>query len=380
MSRQRESPEMATISWRFLLRVVVKTLLLFAVCNLLFAAFVEPEDYGRISLYNHLWPGRKRLPYGENVVDSYNLSLNNIPALFASHELAQPKTDDEFRVLLLGDSSVWGWLLPNDQTLAAHLNHLDLQSEDGRTLIFYNVGYPVLSLSKDLLLLDEAMNYEPDLILWLVTLDSFVPEQQLNHPLLWHNAPRTRSLIQAYELPLDAGDERFVQPTFWQRTIVGQRQMLANWLRLQQLGAAWLATGVDQAIPEEFELRESDFLLTTNWQLHPTPITLTEADLTFQMLAAGVERAGEVPVFVVNEPIFISDGISSNFRYNAWYPHWAYDQYRILLAETAVTQNWHYIDLWDIISGTEFTDSPVHLTGAGNERLAAELVPFIGQP
>jgi hypothetical protein len=51
-----------------------------------------------------------------------------------------------------------------------------------------------------------------------------------------------------------------------------------------------------------------------------------------------------------------------------------------LLAETAVAQNWHYIDLWDFIPGSDFTDSPVHLTGLGNEQLAAELVPFIGQP
>jgi hypothetical protein len=155
-------------------------------------------------------------------------------------------------------------------------------------MVFYNLGYPVLSLSKDLLLLDEAMNYEPDLILWLVTLDSFVPQQQLNHPLLWHNAPRTRALIQAYDLPLDVADDRFVQPTFWQRTIVGQRQMLANWLRLQQLGAAWLATGVDQIIPDEFELRETDFVLTTNWQQYSSPTTLTEADLYLQIVTAGV--------------------------------------------------------------------------------------------
>jgi hypothetical protein len=156
---------------------------------------------------------------------------------------------------------------------------------DGRSLTFYNLGYPILSLSKDLLLLDEALAYQPDLIVWLVTLDSFAPAQQLNHPLLWHNAPRTRELIQTYQLPLDGADGRFVTPTFWQRTLVGQRQALANWLRLQQLGAAWQATGVDQAIPPEYTPRATDLDADESWQGFETAVPLTAADLAFPMLA-----------------------------------------------------------------------------------------------
>jgi lysophospholipase L1-like esterase len=375
--KQSSQPATRPITWRFLLRVLLKTALLFAACNLIFAVAVTPESYGRLSLYNHLWPGRERLPYGENPVESYNLSLNNVPAMFASHRLAQPKTEGEFRVLLLGDSAVWGWLLPNEDTLAGQLNQLGLHSADGRFLVFYNLGYPILSLSKDLLLLDEAMATQPDLILWLVTLDSFAPAQQLNHPLLWHNAPRTRALIQAHQLPLDAADGRFITPTFWQRTLVGQRQELANWLRLQQLGAAWQATGIDQAIPAEYALRASDFEMDESWQQYITATRLTEADLLFSLLADGAEIAGDVPLYIVNEPIFISDGQNSDLRYNAWYPRWAYDQYRDLLAETAVAHQWPYLDLWNLVPGSEFTDSPVHLTAAGNQMLAAELAVWL---
>ncbi len=365
------------ITWDFLLRVLLKTALLFAACNLMFALVMTPESYGRLSLYNHLWPGRERLPYGENPTESYNLSLNNVPALFASHRLAQPKAEDEFRVLLLGDSAVWGWLLPNEETLVAQLNRLNLHSADGRSLEFYNLGYPILSLSKDLLLLDEAMAYQPDLILWLVTLDSFALGQQLNHPLLWHNAPRTRSLIQTYHLSLDEADGRFVVPTFWQRTLAGQRQELANWLRLQQLGAAWRATGVDQAIPAAYTPRASDFAPDESWQQYTASTTLPEEDLLFSLLAAGRAMTGEVSLYIVNEPIFISDGQNSDLRYNAWYPRWAYDQYRDLLAETAENHQWHYLDLWNVVPGSEFTDSPVHLTAVGNQLLAAELAPWL---
>ncbi len=366
-----------TYTWRFLLRVLLKTALLFVAINLLFATAATPESYGRLSLYNRLWPGRDRLPYGENPAESYNLSLNNLPAMLASHRLAQPKAADEFRVLLLGDSAVWGWLLPNEDTLAGQLNQMNLRRADGRSLTFYNLGYPILSLSKDLLLLDEALAYQPDLIVWLVTLDSLAPAQQLNHPLLWHNAPRTRELIQTFQLPLDAADGRFVTPTFWQQTLVGQRQALANWLRLQQLGAAWQATGVDQFIPAEFTPRATDFEVDESWQEIATAVPLTAADLAFPMLAAGVQMAGDVPVLIVNEPIFVSDGQNSDLRYNAWYPRWAYDQYRELLAETAAAHHWTYLDLWHLVPGEQFTDSPVHLTAVGNQLLANELADSI---
>ena len=39
------------------------------------------------------------------------VTTNNIPAMFASHIISQPKADDEFHVILIGDSATWGWLL-----------------------------------------------------------------------------------------------------------------------------------------------------------------------------------------------------------------------------------------------------------------------------
>src|ERR1043165_6353201 len=105
-------------TWRFVRNVVIKGLLLFALVNLLFALINPLPLLGRISAYNVLVPGRDRLPYGENPDQSYNLSLLNLDAMFASHIIAgTPKAADEYRVLLVGDSSVWGVLLNPEQTL-----------------------------------------------------------------------------------------------------------------------------------------------------------------------------------------------------------------------------------------------------------------------
>jgi hypothetical protein len=235
----------------------------------------------------------------------------------------------------------------------------------------------VLAVTKDLVLLNAAMPYEPDLILWPVTLDSFPIEKQLTHPLLQNNPGRVRPLIAHYNLNLDPDDERFVDPDFWQRTITGRRRELADLLRLQGYGVSWAATGIDQSRPDEITLRRSDFDEDFSWQEFEAPATLRPEDLSIEVLNAGVQMAGEIPVLIVNEPMFISDGENSDLRYNAFYPRWAYDQYRDLLAASAAAQNWHYLDLWDQIPALEFTDTPVHMSPVGTAQFAELLQPAI---
>lgn len=361
----------------FIGRVCLKAILLFALCNLLFAlTFTTPQpDYlGQVSLYNSLFHGRERLPYGENLTTAYNLSLNNIPAMLQSHTLAQPKSPHEFRVILLGDSSTWGWFLPPDETLAAQLNAQNLIAEDGRQMRFYNLGYPIMSLTKDLLLLDAAQAYDPDLFIWLVTLESFPRAKQTFPPLVQANPHRLQPLVDGYALNLTLSQP--ANPPLFERTIWAQRRNLADLLRLQTTGASWSATRLDQDIPTEIPLRRTNFDPDYSWQTHPEPITLTTNDLAFDVLSAGIQHA-QVPVLLVNEPMFISNGRNSDIRYNAFYPRWAYDQYRALLAEQATRQNWHYLDLWDALPPQGFTDTPVHLTPNGTLQLAQKLTPTL---
>ncbi len=357
------------MTWPTIGRIVGKAALLFLLLNLIFAVLNPMEALGRPSLYNHLIPGRQRLPYGEAIADSYNLSLTNIPAMFASHAISRPKADDEFRIIILGDSGVWGWFLENEATLAGQLNAGNYVTDNGQRITAYNLGYPIMSLTKDLLLLDEAMRYEPDFIVWLVTLESFPHEKQLVAPIVQNNAERIRPFITQDALNLDPNDAQFVQLDWFNRTIIGQRRNLANLLRLQTTGFAWAATGIDQAIPPDIPRRKTDLDTSTNWQSFAETDPFTAADLAFDILVAGMARAGEAPVLLVNEPMFISDGQNSNLRYNSFYPIWAYDVYREMLMGTAVTHNWPYLDLWNRIPPAEFTDTPVHLTATGTKQM-----------
>lgn len=358
-------------SWRFVARVILKAAVLFIVLNGLWALIQPLPLLGRLSVYNHLLPGRERLPFGETP-ESYNLSMTQLEAMLNSHVVSGPHDPDEYRIFIIGDSGVWGVLLPPEDTLSGQINALGLKLDDGRTVRAYNLGHPVLSLSKDLLLLDRALAYEPDLVIWVTTLQSFALERQLDAPLVRDNAAAMQALIQRYDLPLritpDADD-------LWGRTFVGQRREIADWVRLQVYGVMWATTGLDQVYPE-YTPRANDFEADPYWLTHEGP-TLTADDLAFAVLQAGQERAGDTPLWLVNAPIFIADGENSALRYNFWYPRWAYDDYRTLYAEQAALYGWQLVDLWDSINPAHFTDSPVHLDAAGSAQMAALLAAQI---
>ena len=360
-------------------RVLLKAAILFVAINLLLSTFNFLPAYGRLTLYNWLLPGRQRLPYGDDPQRAYNFNLFSLEAMFASHQLAGvPKAADEYRVLVIGDSSVWGFLLENEDTLTGALNAAALRAADGRRVVFYNLGHPTISLTKDLMILDLAMAYDPDLVLWPVTLEAFPIKKQTSPPLVQNNAERARALIAEYDLAVDPRHPDFVGEDFWSRTLVGQRRNLADLLRLQLYGFMWAATGIDISIPETFALRATDLEASEEYAGLQPPALPAEA-LAFDVLAAGLRRAGDVPVLIINEPIFVSAGANSEVRYNSFYPRWAYDAYRHLLQTQSQAQGWSYVDLWQAADPQEFTNTPIHLTPQGTLQFAGAVTATLDE-
>jgi len=366
------------VTGHLIIRAAAKGILLFLL--LTFAIPVKPllPILGSISLYNRVVPGRTRLPYSDNPSVAYSLSLSNLEAMFASHEIsARPKQDGEFRVLLIGDSSTWGYLLKPGETLSAYLNATKTTLPDGRLLRSYNLGYPVMSLTKDLLILSRCLDYQPDLVIWLVTLESFPYDKQLFPPLVQQNPDDVHRLIHNGSINLDLADPMFDHPPFLKSTLIGQRRELANMVRLQLYGAMWAATGIDQDIPETVPSPADDLQEDINF--HDLRSPLQAQDLAFDVLRAGVELLDPVPVIIVNEPMFISRGKNSDIRYNFFYPRWAYDSYRQLLAEECNNRNWRCLDFWDFLPETEFTNTAIHMTPMGSKMFAERLAPAILQ-
>lgn len=365
--------EVNSTGYLSLKRVIIKGVLLFLLIDLLFVSLNPLPKLGQISAYNLIFPGRVRLPYGEKPDQAYNLSLFNLQAMFASHELAAgSKPANEYRVLLIGDSSVWGFLLKPENTLSAYINAANLQVEGNRIVHAYNLGYPTLSLTKDLLILSYALRYKPDLIIWLVTLESFPVEKQLDSPIVQNNPSRAGELITKYSLNLDIYDPRFVRGSFLASSLIGQRRALADILRLQFYGVLWAATGIDQYYPASYEPPQENLdKVETFHGLQPPQ--LNPDDISLDILSAGNAMAENLPIIVVNEPIYISHGENSDIRYNFFYPRWAYDQYRLLLAEMCQQKGWQCLDEWNLVPSGEFTNSAIHMTPLGTKMLASQL-------
>jgi hypothetical protein len=366
-------------TWGFFARVLIKGLILFALVNLFFAVVDPLPVLGKMSLYNVVVPGRTRLPYGENPDASYNLNVTNFDALFASHEIAgAKKADDEYRVLFVGDSSVWGVLLDSDKTLSALVNQQHLKLDNGKRVRAFNIGYPDQTLTKDVLLLQYAMQYQPDLVVWLVTLEAMPrDDQQVGSLLVRENAERVQNLVQTYQLTsVNPNNSKLTQRSFIAKTLIGQRRALADLLRNQLYGITSNLSGIDQKYPRFYEPRRENFDTEITWH-GLKQSQLTANDLAFDVLNAGFKIAGNTPVILVNEPIFISAGTNSDLRYNFFYPRWAYDSYRKLLADTANTQHWTYADFWNLVPSHLFTDSAVHFQPEGSELLAARVSDLI---
>jgi hypothetical protein len=303
---------------RFIRNVLLKALLLLLAANAVFVLVRPLAALGRISLYNLLVPGRLRLPYGEHPDSDHNLSLFNLDAMF------------------------------------------------------YNLGYPTMSVTKDLLMMRYALRYRPDLIIWLVTLESLPQEKQFDSPILQHNAAEVRRLIDEYQLHADPADPRLITPTFWDQTIPGQRRALADLVRLQVYGFLWAATGVDQSFPAHNDPPQKD--LDADPSFHGLmPPVLESYALALDVLGAGREMAGGIPMWIVNEPIYISSGRNSDIRYNFFYPRWAYDQYRVLLADWCRDHNVYFLDAWDAVPAADFSNSAIHRTPKGEALMADRL-------
>jgi len=355
-------------------RIFIKGILLFLILNFLFIG-INQLPLGKITFYNLLFPGRERFPFGENPSQSYNLTINNIDAMFSSLKIdKQKKKDDEFRILFVGDSSVWGSLQSNSETLVGQINHLYLKTCNGLNVKAYNLGYPTLSILKDLLVIDKSLSYQPDLIIWLVTLESFPRINQLTTPLLANNPSEAKKIINKYSLG-DSYQNKIIDNNYWDQTLIGQRRNIADLFRLQSYGILWAATGIDQNLTLPFTPAKQDF--ENDDSFHELGQHLfNETELSFDVIEKAVNRI-DVPIILINEPILISNGKNSNIRYDYYYPRWAYDQYRVLLKTQMIKFNVPYYDFYDLVPENLFTNSAIHLNSAGETILTQKVAEII---
>jgi len=351
-------------------RIIIKTILILFIINFGWI-YLSRLPIGDASLYNLVFTGRYRLPFGENPKRSYNLSLYNLDAMFASHEINKKQDDvEDIHVVLIGDSSIWGFLQKPENTISGLLNKRFV-GED-KKVNFHNLGFPSISILKDLMIVDRALEYDPDLILWFITLEALPKEKQLEIPIIKNNTEIVNSIIEKYELSeITLIEEKLIDNTLW-----NQRRNISDLLNLQLFGILWDATGIDQEYPETYNPAQRDFTEPIEQYYSINPDDKLEDFLALEIIENGIEKNKGIDFILINEPILISEGVNSSVQYNYYYPRWAYDQYRLIMKEFTRKNNFKYYDLWDLIPESEFTNSAIHFT-EGAEKILADKITLV---
>ena len=350
-------------------RIVIKALIILLCFNFAYP-LIQKIPFQNITLYNHLVQGRERLPFGETPQLSYNLTMNDMDAMLLSHEISKQSVDDSIKIVIGGDSSVWGTLLENEDTISAKLEQRIAREGSGLgdNIRVFNLGYPTTAILKDLAFLDASLVYEPDVIIWFVTLNSLVHDAYRDAPILLNNPDKTNALITKYDLATPF----LPQKTYMETTFFNQRRDIHDRIQLQLFAPMWAATGIDQYYPQDYQAAARDLEADDSYadikdhELH-------EQDLDLEVITAFIENNPSIDVIVVNEPILISEGDNSDIRYNFYYPRWVYDQYRTLMATTFEEKGIKYIDLWDSVPEEYFTNSAIHYNAQGVDILIDDL-------
>jgi hypothetical protein len=354
-------------------RIFAKAVILFVIVNLVFAIVDLPVQ--RLTVYNSIVPGRVRLPFGDGE-GTYNLMVDDLDIMFASHEISRPKADNEFRVVIIGDSSVWGDGVSARESLSVQWNGYGY-SCGNRKLKFYNLGYPHPSVVKDLMIMQKAMDYQPDMIVWYMTLNTLT--RRRFNPFLEANQSTAVNLMDAYGLTYDPKDIKTsnVVTAFYEKTLIGRRSELARLIKLQALGMIWSISGNDTSayLPQNPDLSQ-DVAREQQYKLMTTESELQDA-MELDALTVGHEIADSLPVLIVNEPIFIAAGMNSHIRYNEVYPRWAYDYYRKSMESEAQGNQWQYLDLWDAVPTQYFIDTAMHISPEGQRLLIEKINPVL---
>lgn len=363
-------------SWAEFAGALVKAVVLVAFINvfLLLLGINPVRQLIQLNTYGLFDDGRQRLVYPS---DLQNGQLP-VGAQLRTHAIHYQPPAGEFRVVVLGESGIAGWGLTDEQTLTAQLNAMPLTVE-GQPVRVYNLAYPAPSAPRDVVIMEAALAYQPDLILWFVTAASLDNSERLvGANRVFFNANRTRveALLGDYRT-LDGwyarqGANLIDQPPWWHTySAIREQELLPVWARTlfypftpPELAMTDVRVG-QQPLPDE-----ARFMLGhPGFEQMPNP--------TWDWLDVGCRHALNkgAQLTLINRPVLVGEGAEE--VYNSLYGVALYDAYREAMLTYTTEHNITYLDLWDLIPPEHYTDTPLHADAQGYGILAAEIAALL---
>ena len=211
------------------------------------------------------------------------------------------------------------------------------------------------------MILNRALEFKPDLIIWSMTFESFPIDKQLTTALVADNIDEFRQLAE--RVPLRSLEHELAKAKPAPLSFNKLRRDLFDLIRLQLYGFLWSATGVDQDDPEDYPRPQQDF--DADDSFHGVSGVYPPELQSWDVLDAGETLANGTPILFVNEPMVISSGKNGNIRYNFYYPRNAYDAWRSEWLTSCEIKSRRCLDAWDLLTYHRFTNSAIHYDAIG---------------
>jgi lysophospholipase L1-like esterase len=307
------------------------------------------------------------------------------PAL-RQHELCWRDVPGEARIVVLGNSAIYGFPLAAEQSFSGRLNaRFDAA---GTAAHVFNLAWIYTYFLKDAVILDRALAYHPDVIVYALTLADTSHMAPLPFEpvieFLRANADTVDAMAAdpppGLEEPLESV-RRYFEPQRLE-VLAARRVNLSTYLRLvlrQQARVIATALGAPPAPPQPktagrrpvdcAKVRRQDELFFRDFQVWNL----------LGDLAAIRARSGQ-RVLVVNWPVAHEP---KDDCYNGRYTNARLAAFNAWLAAETTRLDLPYLDLSTMLPPGDFLDS-LHVSAAGHEqiadRVAAALTPLLEQP
>ena len=306
-----------------------------------------------------------------------------LPLLLRQHELCWRRliAPSEQRVAVFGSSAVYGLPLPVHATFADLINQQ--YAADGVSAHLFNLAFVAPYQVRDAMIIDQALAYEPDVILYPMTLAEFRHLAPIAYPTFAHffnmNDGALRALADQPPKGLEEPFARYMQNlarTESTRHATDELQDAGLYARRAARAAGESIAAALNSPRPPFRSQQPPRQRNYNCAKTLTTIAKEYRDWkTWSILPylAELQRTRGIRVLVVHWPVAhepVDDCYSIRYTAagvadcSAW------------LREETARHDLAYLDLRDLLAADLFIDS-IHVSRAGHRQIADQIVPAL---
>lgn len=321
---------------------------------------------------------------GQRLQPVHPIPVTWLPVLFRQHEVCwrTPAGEDEKRVFLTGSSGVFGFPHPAELSVAGLLN--TRRSFEGR-VHFFNLGHLFSYQIKDALVLREALEFEPSLIVHAVDLSDFVHQAPLLYTPVHLFLMANRSEIAAFadEAPPGIAEPlAMIRDAYdkWEapHTPLDDWRQVGLFVRLTaEANAHWLRDlpgmrpqSVAPFRPQPNEIPED----LANYSCRKTLQDYEQqwkrwSEWNILEYLADVRKRTGIPVVIVHWPVAERP---RGRCFSARFPKAELAEFRGWLEQQTRELGLPYLDYFSLLPTRDFIDS-IHATPEGQRKIATQL-------